>query len=828
MPNGSGTKDGVTKMIEFDEYYDNESFENDNRSNTYNLKIDSKVDLTAQTKNLVAVVELPSERLDYISEDFLDYLGCDSKIKCDDISAILPEWKSYLHKFDQNGKERRAKIKDKMLAPDNTERHVEIDAHRVTGPEGDHLVLILRDISEQYLQDRVLEEIFFSSQYAVALIDDETKIIGVNDHFVKLFKYSLEDIANQHIRFMAPKGLSDEIDRNLRESCSGRIVKSKGLRITKDRRLIEVEILGYPLVHDNRVEKTFILYLEKSEKKKQSSYLSFIEGILEDNPEGVVIADSSGEVIWANRIIKNYKNSSKWIMGRKVHQIFGTVRSSSESKTMWSLLKRDGKWNGEVKFPSGKADASRHQLNIYGVRDEEDNSVNYVGIMNISNENNLGAAKVIDIRKTDTLTGLYNRNHFIDSLEERFDKLKELNGELGLIAVDIENFKEINDSLGHIAGDQILIAVSKRISAIVPKQAVVSRFNGDDFFVALPYVDKQAVKGVAEALIEKVNEPYKINNSTVHLKINIGICLLPENASDVQSAIRYANIAVYRAAKQGSDRICFYSGEMSNEIEENFFISNFLVEAVEREELSMCYQPIMDISTGAIKGIEALMRWNNNILGEVQPNKFINVAEKTGLIYKIGEWGFREVCRQIRTWNLIGIHGIQVSVNVSIKQLEKEGFAENCIQTVNEFGVAPASIEIEITESVSTGDVNQIVKNLRVLKSKGFTVAMDDFGTGFSSLGQLDVFELDKLKIDKIFIDGIVSDFRKQNLVKAIIAMAGSLNLSVVAEGIEDERQLKFLKSFGCDLGQGYLFSRPLKKDKLEDFLKKTVINNTI
>lgn len=810
MPEGSETKDGVINLIEFSDYTEDNVF-----------RRDSNLDLSTEPKNLIAVIELPGGRIDYISEDLLQFTGSGNKRDLRWISDILPEWRSYLKKVEESGKDRKAKLQDKVIASGNSERYVEIDALKVSRPDAEHLVVILKDVTEYHLQNRVLEEVFFSSPYAVTLINKDARIIGLNNHFMKLFRYSSEEILNQPVKLLAPKGLSDQMDKNIRESCSGRIVKSSGLRITKDRRLINVEILCYPIVHDNYVERTFILYLEKSEGKKQASYLSFLQEVLEDNTDGVVITDENGEVIWANRVIKDFKDSGEWILGRKVHQIFGTIKTLNDDKTMWKMLKRDGKWNGEVSFPSGKTDSSNYRQTIYGVRGEENNSVNYVGIMHIEKDRKVGGIETIDLNKTDRLTGLYNRHHFIDSLEENFEKLRELNGELGLLAVDIDNFKEVNDSLGHMAGDQILVAVSKRISAVVPKQALISRFNGDDFFVALPYIDKGAVEGLADAIIKKVSEPYRIDNSTVYLKINIGICLLPDNAKDIQSAVRYANIAVYRAAKQCSDRICYYSGEMSNEIEENFFISNFLVEAVENRELSMCYQPIMDISSGTIKGIEALMRWNNSILGEVRPDKFISVAEKTGLIYKIGEWGFREVCKQIKVLNMTGIHGIQISVNVSIKQLEKEGFAESCIQIADEYGVSPASIEIEITESVSMGNVDQIVRNLKALKLKGFTVAMDDFGTGFSSLGQLDLFELDKLKIDKIFIDGLESDFRKQNLVKAIIAMAGSLNLSVVAEGIEDEGQLSFLKSFGCDLGQGYLFSKPLRKEKLEDFILK-------
>lgn len=301
--------------------------------------------------------------------------------------------------------------------------------------------------------------------------------------------------------------------------------------------------------------------------------------------------------------------------------------------------------------------------------------------------------------------------------------------------------------------------------------------------------------------------PYKSSNSTVYLKVNIGVSLYPKHAVDTESLIRYSNIAMYKSRDQGNGRINFYSMHMSNGLEENFFIANYLVEAIEKEELSMNYQPIIDIDTGKLKGIEALMRWHNDVLGDVPPNKFISVADKTGQIIQIGEWGFIEVCRQLKEWSGKGISNIEVAVNVSIIQLEQNGFADRCTSIADYYNVDPRLVEMEITESVSSGDLNVIVENLRLLKARGFSIAMDDFGTGFSSLGQLDIFELDKLKIDKIFIDEIETDKKKQNLVKAIISMAKSLNLKVVAEGIETKHQLEFLRDFGCNLGQGYLFA---------------------
>ncbi|MDX9918342.1 MAG: bifunctional diguanylate cyclase/phosphodiesterase, partial [Gudongella sp.] len=540
-------------------------------------------------------------------------------------------------------------------------------------------------------------------------------------HFTELFNYTFDEIHGKSIKLIAPDALAREMESNFSAINSGKIVKSRGLRLPKGGLPVELDILGYPIVHGNRVESTFMLYVRPSNKSRHPGYASLLSAV-------------------GNEYVR---------------------------------------------------------------------------------ENPPVHAPVIDLKTTDWLTGFYSRTTFIETLEQTVERVKNVGGKLALMAIDIENFKEINDSLGHVTGDEILASLGRRISAVIPNDSLVSRFNGDDYFVSFLFDDYDEVKKIAGDILEMSEAPYDIGHSSVHLKVNIGVCYIPDHATDVQTAIRYANIAEYRTTKQGNERISFYSEEMSAEIEDNFYITNFLMEAIERNELSMHYQPIIDLTTDKIIGVEALMRWKNKVLGDVSPDRFIPVAEKSGKIYEMGEWALEEVCRQIMHWKSRNIDNIHVSVNASIKQLEKRDFAERCIGLIDKYGVDARSIEIEITESVSTGDVASIVRNLRGLKQKGFSIAMDDFGTGFSSLGQLEVFELDKLKIDKIFVDGMVSDPRKQNLVKAIIAMAGSLNLQVVAEGIEEKEQLEYLKRFGCELGQGYLFSRPLQKDRFEAFYWK-------
>jgi EAL domain-containing protein (putative c-di-GMP-specific phosphodiesterase class I) len=348
---------------------------------------------------------------------------------------------------------------------------------------------------------------------------------------------------------------------------------------------------------------------------------------------------------------------------------------------------------------------------------------------------------------------------------------------------------------------------------------ILSRYSGDEFAILCKERD---TKSLAKVLLENIKRPFLIENTLLNVSANIGISRYPDDAKDAGSLIRYAETAMYKSKGRLEEKISFYSREMSREIEERFYIANLLTRAITNGEFNIHYQPIFDINNPEkVVGIEALLRWENPVLGNVEPGKFIPLAEKTGYIIYIGEWVLRQVCKQIQLWEQSGYSVLPVAINVSVKQLEQIGFSERVMEIIEEHNVKSAKIELEITESVSSGDFPTIVNNLRELKEAGFRISMDDFGAGFSSLGQIDQFELDKLKIDKIFVDGLLNFPKKQSLVKSIIAMAKSLSLTVVAEGIETCEQLSYLQKFGCNLGQGYLLSKPVPAEEIKKFLGK-------
>ena len=803
----------------------NRPYEEENTMNKKNIPIDTLLANVETADNLMMMVDMSSGRTTFISEGAREFLGIDKDSRqLPDPMNILPGWTEMVSRLNRiDGEVKNIRHRTEFIHANGDRTDIQINLYGIKTTEGKYAMVTISNMSEQVRQNWVLEKAFFSSPYAVALLDKKGMIAGVNDNFTKLFKYTEDEIKEFRIKALAPKGLYGVIEKNLKDSYEGKTVKQEGLRRTKDGKLINVEILGCPIIHRNKVEGLYILYVDITDKKNHEKYLSIFREILEKNNEGVIIANKDGNIAWTNNAFRSYTGFSKEEIVGKSYEIFSPADNPDKGWIVWDSLKQNGSWNGEIRFQDKAGITKSYWLDIYSVEESGQDEKSYVGILNnISRD--AGRLKVSVGEERDSLTGVLNRTSFIQIIENMTERYSKTNDKFALLAIDINNFKDINDSLGHLTGDNMLISLSVRISDVLAKKAIISRFDGDEFLVFMPYENEREVFNQAAEIREAAAVPYRSSNSTVYLKVNIGVSLYPKHAMDTETLIRYSNIAMYKSREQGNSRISFYSMHMSNGIEENFFIANFLVEAIDKEELSMSYQPIIDIESGKLKGIEALMRWNNEVLGDVPPNKFIAVAEKTGQIIQIGEWGFIEVCRQIREWNDKGIHNMEVSVNVSIKQLEQPGFCNRVRGITDHFGVDPRYIEMEITESVSSGDLTQIVENLQSLKRQGFSIAMDDFGTGFSSLGQLDIFELDKLKIDKIFIDEIVTDKRKQNLVKAIIAMAKSLNLKVVAEGIETQHQLDFLREMGCNLGQGYLFSKPLKKEVIEEFYRSSPV----
>lgn len=455
------------------------------------------------------------------------------------------------------------------------------------------------------------------------------------------------------------------------------------------------------------------------------------------------------------------------------------------------------------------------------IRDRDGHIFGVVLVFHDVSETRRMANRMTYLAEHDFLTGLPNRLLLNDRLKQALTIARRDNEFVALMFLDLDHFKNINDTLGHEVGDQLLKMVAKRLESCLRGSDTISRQGGDEFIILLPEMhDHFAPAEVAEKLLAAASAPYEIGLHEILATVSIGIAVYPDDGDDAETLTKSADAAMYHAKSLGRNNYQFFTRLMNEQVSQLAEMEHNLRRAVERGEFLMFYQPKIDIATGHIVGAEALLRWQHPEWGMVAPDRFIPIAENTGLIHPIGMWILREVCRQNCAWQQAGLPPIPVSINVSTVQLRQKNFLHEVTQSIMLSGLKPDFLEFEITESVAIEGEKQAIDWLNALKSMGMGLSIDDFGTGYSSLSYLKMLPVDTVKIDKSFIRDIGTDPDDATIISAIISMSHGLQLKVIAEGVETAEQLAFLQERHCDQYQGYLASAPLPPDEFARLLK--------
>ncbi len=414
----------------------------------------------------------------------------------------------------------------------------------------------------------------------------------------------------------------------------------------------------------------------------------------------------------------------------------------------------------------------------------------------------------------DALTGLANRNLLRDRLSQAISYAYRYNHPIWILFIDLDRFKFINDTLGHRAGDTLLKAVSARLQAAVRETDTVARMGSDEFVLILPErTDAGLSTNIVQRIMDAVAQPLQIEEHEFFISSSIGVAVYPADGETPEDLLKHADIAMYRAKETGRNNFQFYTSTMNERALERLRIESDLRNALERDEFILYYQPQVDLRTCEIVGVEALIRWQHPEWGMVPPARFITLAEETGMIVPIGAWVIKTACHQGKAWQQLGLGNFRVAVNLSARQFAQQDLVETVAQALNESGLDPTCLEIELTESLVMADVDRAIGILRELKALGVTLSIDDFGTGYSSLSYLKRFPIDVLKIDQSFVNDISVDADDAAIVSSIISLAHSLRLQVIAEGVETQSQLDYLRENGCDQMQGYFFSRPITQE---------------
>jgi len=561
-----------------------------------------------------------------------------------------------------------------------------------------------------------------------------------------------------------------------------------------------------------------------TERHEANSKLRQAATVFLSSHQGVVIADLRGEVQAINPAFTSITGySEKEIKGSRLSILQSGRQDTAFYERMWNSINEHGFWHGEIWNRRKSGEIYPEWLTVSTVFDERREAINYVGVFSDISVIKQSQDQLEHLAYHDPLTGLPNRAMIRDRLEHAVERLHRSGAHGAVMFLDLDRFKAVNDSYGHSAGDRVLSEVAKRLKCRLREGDTLARLGGDEFVVLLEDLcNPQSVASVARDLIALFDEVFAIGDGrSVSLGLSIGICLFPEDADQTDDILQYADSALYQAKAGGRNTYRFYTDALTQSAREKLALEASLRQAVEREEFVLHYQPLVRLSDRAITGVEALLRWRHPEIGMLPPDRFIPLAEETGLIVPLGEWVLREACRQMRVWLDRGLALETLAINLSPMQFRHRGLVHSVDAALREHDLAPSMIELDITESGLMDSIELVEGRIARLKAMGVRLSIDDFGNGYSSLSCLRRFDINTLKISRSFVGDLERDETAQPLVSTIVALARSLDLQVLAGGVERDSQLGLLSRLGCDFGQGYLFGHPLPPEQLDALMPR-------
>ena len=546
---------------------------------------------------------------------------------------------------------------------------------------------------------------------------------------------------------------------------------------------------------------------------------------IESSTSAICITDNlapDNPIVYANPAFERITGySSQEVIGRNARLLHGTDLAQPELITIRAALHDERPCHVVLRNYRKDGNMYWSELNISPVRNDAGAVTHYIGVHSDVTAAKTHQDELARQANHDSLTGLPNRNLLWDRIDHACARTQRYGDFAAVAFLDLDNFKIVNDSLGHTLGDHLLRAVAARLESSLRAMDTVARLGGDEFVLVLSdHKSAQSVSGELQRIVESFSQPFGADGRDVYITASIGVALYPQDAQDPEALMKYAELAMYRAKEAGRNAYQMYTAELQAKVTERLSLESKLRRALERGEFSLHYQPQVDLRTNRIFGCEALLRWNQPELGIVSPAKFIPLAEETGLIVPIGEWVVRTACLQNKAWQNASLPFVTVAVNISARQFREKDLVQVVAKILAETGLDPKYLELEVTESVIMHDAHNAIADLQAFRDMGVKLSVDDFGTGYSSLSYLKRFPVDRLKIDQSFVRDIIADADDAAIAQAVITLGHTMNLRVIAEGVEAAEQLAFLRRNQCDEMQGYLFGKPVPAHEFGNLLQ--------
>jgi diguanylate cyclase (GGDEF)-like protein/PAS domain S-box-containing protein len=689
-------------------------------------------------------------------------------------------------------------------------------AHDITGRK-----LAMQRLVESERRFRLMID---NAADAVFVHDMKGRVVEVNSRACDNLGYTREELLAMSVADVdeeAGRGRHDELWRQL--DTLG-VATVTGMHRRKDGTRFPVEVRLAMIALDDR-PCVLALARDVSERKAAEEYQRLAAEVFENTSEGIMVTDPSGQILMVNRAFTEITGfQPEEAIGRTPAILKSGWHDEDYYRAMWSAIQETGRWQGEIRNRRKNGELYPAWLTLSAVKDDQGRIINYVGV-----QADISLRKDVEDRLAylahhDPLTGMPNRSLLLERMKHALHRAHRNGGKVGLMFIDLDRFKNINDTLGHDVGDMLLKAVAGRLTCSVREGDTIARLGGDEFVILQEdCAGEAAVATLAQKIVELLGQPFMVGEQEIYTSTSVGICLYPADGQDIQTLLKNADVAMYQAKEFGRNNYQFYKADINAKALERLNLEYSLRRALERQEFVLHYQPVVNVQSGAIVGMEALIRWVHPELGMVSPAQFIPLAEETGLILPIGDWVLETACRQAKAWQDAGLGTPRLAVNLSTRQFVQQNLVEKVESALLAAGLAPEFLELEITESVLMQDLENTISVLTRLSDMAVRLSIDDFGTGYSSLSYLKRFPLHTLKIDQSFVRDIPGDPDDAAIASTIIAMSHALRLDAIAEGVETQAQRDFLQGKGCDNFQGYLFSRPVPADAFTGLLQKAL-----
>ncbi|WP_210397501.1 EAL domain-containing protein [Motiliproteus sediminis] len=779
-------------------------------------------------------------RFSYFSARLKTYLGLEPKeligktrLDLTRDGDLSPQWQAHLSLLERhepfsdfeydaclpNGEQRIFRISGKPLFTTDGR----FDGYRGTG----------RDVTDEVRSQRQADQLKQRLDDALEAITDGL-LLTDSDHRLVMCNTAYRQAVPAVAPLLKPGIHIQELNRALLETGMVRVPREHWdtwLQNRWQQYLRCDKQLLFPTLNDHWIEVnqyraqdggTLILRRDITERMRHEERQRLASTVFDNTQEGIIITDAELRIIAVNPAFTELTGYSEAeAIGKKTNLLKSGKHDQAFYQQMWDNLNNGGQWCGEVWNRRKNGEVFPEWLSITEVRGKNQELLNYVAVFS-----DISAVKETEqqleyLAHHDPLTELPNRMLFMARLKHGLQRARREGTSVALLFLDLDHFKKVNDSLGHAAGDQLLLQVAERLSGAVREQDTVARLGGDEFTLLLEgLVDHTPVDTIVSKLLERFREPFQIEGQWFHVTTSIGISISPQDGSDDTTLLRNADTALYKAKERGRNEYQYYSAEFTRQAQQRTELEQLLREALQEQQFTVYYQPQIAVENGRITGAEALVRWIHPQKGMLPPDQFIPLAEETGLIRPLGLWVLEQACHQMQAWLNNGYPLHSMAVNFSRKQLIEGLFVEQISDILQRSGLDARHLEMEIIESLIMEQSDEVMQALEQLRKMGVSLAIDDFGTGYSSLAYLKQLPVTTLKIDRSFVSDIPDDPNDAAIVQAILALAASLHLDVVAEGVETRQQADFLLLQGCRQAQGFYYGRPMPADEFERLLQ--------